>query len=355
MAKPSVIMLGPNASAYMRELQKGKRNPTLLTRTKALGPASKYNVPGVFQQGSGYITAVFSHTKGLLLKAECYKIPKLETVEVDMRSKQVQDADMLNGLGLTKRRVVRGETMDDIVTLDYPTATEQDLELLRKYTADGEWEVLEFNTVKFKPGMRPGAPISSMIRRLRWHQKNRIMEAAFASDGAVVVYRQVPITVWAELKLCYEKGLSVGRAFWTLVRRADSRVGGQLVGNYADDGWDGNPSQENVTATVDGRDAVDFDATSGYDSKSSSKQQAPNEMSLQELKDLAYEQRKKFLGNQDYLVLRGTDKSSMAAALARKLGIIDDKTRILTATEIKERDDKRAEEEYDRRFGGKVV
>ncbi|GMO30691.1 MAG: hypothetical protein Pg6A_20040 [Termitinemataceae bacterium] len=66
--------------------------------------------------------------------------------------------------------------------------------------------------------MRPGAPLSSMITRLRYSPKTLVLEATFASDGKVCDYFQVPPSVWAELKGAYARGLSVGKLFWRRVR-----------------------------------------------------------------------------------------------------------------------------------------
>jgi len=70
---------------------------------------------------------------------------------------------------------------------------------------------------------------SDMISLLEYDDKRQLLRATFSNNGSVVVYRHIPINVYARLQYVNNSGQSVGGAFWDLVRIYDRRgmpVGG---------------------------------------------------------------------------------------------------------------------------------
>ena len=74
---------------------------------------------------------------------------------------------------------------------------------------------------------------SAMISLLEYDEKRMLLRATFSNNGSVVVYRHIPMSVFARLKYCEDSGgegaYSIGGNFWDLVRIYDRRglpVGG---------------------------------------------------------------------------------------------------------------------------------
>jgi hypothetical protein len=62
-------------------------------------------------------------------------------------------------------------------------------------------------------------PASSMIAAIQYAPSRLMMRVTFKNDDAVVDYGRVPPNVYAELLAVFQRGGSVGKRFWTVIRQ----------------------------------------------------------------------------------------------------------------------------------------
>jgi len=90
-------------------------------------------------------------------------------------------------------------------------------------SVDEEW----LQTAEYDFSFEPAR--SSMLSKLEYDSKRRLLRATFINNGAVMVYGGVPMNVYAQLKSAEDNAMSVGGRFWDLIRIYDRRslpVGG---------------------------------------------------------------------------------------------------------------------------------